>query len=149
MCMYMYTYIYIYIYIYILWICNIFCVELILDRRYLKHIHKRGGKKVTNSRLLQPILVNNLNNVDSLNINHKVFQITEKVRLYLISIRSKIVSARVMYQCRAFAKYLYLVGYPNRLLLVHSHRTLLWRFNVSGKKIRRTRTYVFLSRVRF
>ena len=39
----------------------------------------------------------NLNNVDSLNIKPKVYQTTEKVRLYLIFIRNKIVSARVMY----------------------------------------------------
>ena len=54
-------------------------------------------KKGTNSRLLQTNLVKNLNNVDSLNINPKVFQITEQVRLHLIFIRIKIISARVMY----------------------------------------------------
>jgi len=114
-------------------IYSIFFVELILDRQYLKRIHQRGERRGQILDYYNQIWLKNLNNVDSLNINPKVFQTTKQVRLCLILIRNEIVNARVMYQCTAFAKCLYL-GYRNSLLPLHSHRALLWPFNFAGKK---------------
>lgn len=51
-----------------------------------------------------------------------------------------------MYQGGAFAKCLYLVGYPKPLLPFHSHRALLWLFKVAGKKLD---VLVFKSSARF
>jgi hypothetical protein len=93
-------------------IYSVFFVELILARRYLKQTHKRGEKGNKFFIITPKFNFKNLNNVGSLNIN-------QKARLRLIFIRNKIVNARVMYQGGAFAKCLYLVGYPNSLLLFH------------------------------
>ena len=46
--------------------------------------------------------------------------------------RNKVGGIRVTYYFYAFARSLYLFGYPNSLMTVQLKRALLWQFNVAG-----------------